>query len=391
MKRHAYRSITRLPIVVASILALAIPWIQCRAQDTADSAGTMTTVVGSARPPAELDQLLGPIALYPDPLIGLILPAAAVPSQIAEADQYVSSGGDPDQISVQPWDPSVQGLAHYPTVLKWMDQNLAWTTEIGVAFTVQQSDVMDSIQRLRAQAQALGNLPTTPQENVVDDDGDIDIEPSNPDDMYIPDYSADTIYADPGVYCTFGVGLPIGLWVGYDWDWHHHHLIHWGSGHERPQGWWGRSPGDRRKEIASQHPATWRPQARGESIIVSGRDRGYKERAATRPDLLPKVSAPRSVTHPAVHEPREPAPRVSVTTIGRSASEPRGSQPFERSRPVERAEPSESAFGGAQSSREVRESSSRGSESRSFSSGSFHQSGGGGGSSGGGARGGGRR
>ena len=100
----------------------------------------------------QLDQLLGPIALYPDPLIAQILPASTLPTQIVLADRYVSGGGDPNQIDQQPWDASVQALARYPNVLKWMDDNLNWTTELGQAFLNQQQDVMDSIQRLRQSA-----------------------------------------------------------------------------------------------------------------------------------------------------------------------------------------------------------------------------------------------
>ena len=187
--------------------------------------------------------MLGPIALYPDPLIGIILPAATQPSQIVLADRYVSGGGDPNQIAEQPWDSSVQGLAHYPNVLKWMDDNLDWTTQLGEAFANQQADVMDSIQRLRGQAQSLGNLQSTPQENVVSDDGDIDIDPVDPNEIYVPDYQPASIYYQPGYYCSFGIGFPIGVWLGFDWDWHHHHLISWGPGHSRPQGWWQRSSG----------------------------------------------------------------------------------------------------------------------------------------------------
>ena len=145
-------------------------------------------------PAAELDQMLGPIALYPDPLIAQILPAATLPSEIVLADRYVNGGGDPNLIDQQPWDPSVKALARYPTVLKWMDDNLAWTTALGQAFLYQQQDVMDSIQRLRAQAQALGNLQTTPQENVVTDNGTIEILPANPQVIYVPVYQPDVVY-----------------------------------------------------------------------------------------------------------------------------------------------------------------------------------------------------
>src|SRR5476649_2635361 len=85
-------------------------------------------------PAAQLDQLLGPIALCPDPLIAEILPTSTLPTQIVLADRYIVGGGDPNQIGQQPWEASVQAMAHYPKVLKWMDDNLGATTELGEAF-----------------------------------------------------------------------------------------------------------------------------------------------------------------------------------------------------------------------------------------------------------------
>jgi len=348
-------------IVFVSLLALAGAWTRCSAQDEAPPA--------ALRSADDLDQMLGPIALYPDPLIGVILPAAALPSQIVLADRYVSQGGDPNQIAQQPLDPSVQGLAHYPTVLKWMDDNLPWTTEVGQAFTGQQADVMDSIQRLRAKAQALGNLQSTPQENVVSDDGTIDIDPTDPDEIYLPDYQPDTIYSQPGVFCTFASGYPIGVWLGFDWDWRHHHLITWGPGHGRPANWWHSSPAVRDRQIAAD-PNLWRPKTRAASVIVTGGERGYEERPVSRAYVAPRPVVPRGMSQGVTvigrgSEGSRPAP--GVTVIGRAP---------EASRPVERSEPSESAFGGSQSAREVRESSSRGQESRgSMSSGSSRSGG----------------
>src|ERR1039457_1023416 len=129
----------------------------------------------------QLDQLLGPIALYPDPLI----------AQILLADRYVSGGGDPNQIDQQPWDPSVQALARYPDVLKWMDDNLNWTTDLGQAFLNQQQEVMESIQRLRTSANDIGNLQSTPQQQAINDGGYIEIVPANPQVIYVPVYQPD--------------------------------------------------------------------------------------------------------------------------------------------------------------------------------------------------------
>ncbi|HZM06566.1 MAG TPA: DUF3300 domain-containing protein [Candidatus Saccharimonadales bacterium] len=368
----------------------------------------------------ELNQLIGPIALYPDPLIAEILPAATFPTQIVEADRYVSDGGDPNQIEQQPWDPSVQALAHYPTVLKWMDDNLAWTTELGQAFMSQQTDVMNTIQALRGQAQSLGNLQSSPQENVVSDNGAIDIEPTDPDELYVPSYQPDLIYSQPGNYWTFGGGgFPIGLWLTHDWDWRGHHLVSWGEGHRRPQGWWHLSPQDRHTQIVSGHPSVWRPGGRS-SVIVRAGDRGFERpvegRALPAPRAFGRSSGPperslptrsgprersvpthggpperslpqRSVPERSVPErgapersvPQRAAPERSVpersapersvpqrtaperSVPQRAAPEPARAAPVER---AVRAEPSEGAFGGSQSSRQVHESSSRGQSSR---------------------------
>src|ERR1039457_6110751 len=135
---------------------------------------------------AQLDQLLGPIALYPDPLIAQILPASTLPTEIVLADRYVNGGGDPNQIDQQPWDPSVQALARYPGVLKWMDDNLNWTTALGQAFLNQQQEVMESIQRLRTSANDIGNLQSTPQQQAINDGGYIEIVPANPQVIYVP-------------------------------------------------------------------------------------------------------------------------------------------------------------------------------------------------------------
>ena len=105
----------------------------------------------------ELDQIVAPIALYPDPLIALILPAATMPSDIVLANRYLVQNGDPAQIPNQPWDDSVKGLTHYPDLLKWLDQNLDWTSQLGSAYLAQPGDVIDAIQQLRLHARGQRN------------------------------------------------------------------------------------------------------------------------------------------------------------------------------------------------------------------------------------------
>ena len=326
----------------------------------------------SAPPPApdgrimassQLDQLLGPIALYPDPLIAQILPAATQPGQIAVAYNYLTQGGDPNSIDQQPWDSSVKAVAHYPDVLRLLDSSLPWAVELGQAFLDQPNDVMDSIQRLRAQAQALGNLQSNPEETVVNGDGEIDIVPANPNIIYVPTYDPGIIYYQRPYgqdFISFGLGFGIGAWLDHDFDWHNHHVVAWGRDHPRPEGWWHERPEQRRETF--NHADVWRPTARVQRgpVVVNRGDRGF-ERQPTRveaprqPQREVRAQAPRSPQHEAA-----PAPRssVQVHTVP--------------------SRPTVSAFNPPQSAHEAHAASSRGEASR--------QSGGGAGGGGGGRK-----
>jgi hypothetical protein len=333
-----------------------------------------------------LDQLLRPIALYPDPLLAEIFTAATMPEQIVMADRYVNDGGDLSQIAEQPWDACVQALAHYPTVLKWLDDNLPWTTEVGQAFLYQQGDVMTSIQHLRYLAQEEGNLPSTPQENVVNDNGNVEIEPANPDEMYVPTYPWDAIYFNAGVPCTFGVGFPIGLWLRHDWDWRNHHVIAWGPGHERPGDWWHRPPAQR---VAPRGVAVWHGPSRAPAGVARNADRGFAPETF-RPARQVAPAAPRPMTAnrtgssvDVIHFGGANAARgngaatgtgSSVGVIRFGAGQSTGTRPFggatsipSASRPAPEVHGSSGggAFGGSESSSETRQSSQRGAESHS--------------------------
>jgi hypothetical protein len=270
---------------------------------------------------AQLDQLLGPIALYPDPLIAQILPASTLPTQIVLADRYVTGGGDPSQIGQQPWDPSVQALARYPTVLKWMDDNLNWTTDLGQAFINQQPDVMVSIQRLRTSASNVGNLQSTPQQQVVNEGGEIEIVPADPQVIYVPVYQSDQVYyqtCDGSPFITFGIGFPMGLWLDCDFDWGRHNLIVWGRDHPRPSNWWHEPP--RQRDMG--HTKVWRRDNHPGAIAVNHGDRGYGV-PNNRPAV---VTTSRSVSDSAAAR-RTPAPAArteapatrSATPIARPA------------------------------------------------------------------------
>src|SRR5215469_4946114 len=136
-------------IIAITILVIGYPSNLTRGMAAADpravGSGNSAQVLFS---PDDLDNLLAPVALYPDPLVAQILPAATFPDQIDEAAQFLQSNGDPNAIDMQPWDMSVQALAHYPRVINMMASRLDWTTELGQAYVNQPDDVMNAIQRL---------------------------------------------------------------------------------------------------------------------------------------------------------------------------------------------------------------------------------------------------
>ncbi|HZZ42382.1 MAG TPA: DUF3300 domain-containing protein [Tepidisphaeraceae bacterium] len=139
----------------------------------------------------QIDQLLASIALYPDPLLSRILPASTEPLELVIAWQWLRLHPMPTDalIANQSWNPSIQFLAHYPTVLELLAENLDWTRQVGLTYTAQRAQVNQSIQRLRAQARASGSLSSTPQQKVaVQPDNTIQIEPAEPDVIYVPIY-----------------------------------------------------------------------------------------------------------------------------------------------------------------------------------------------------------
>jgi len=196
--------------------------------------------------PEQLQQLVAPIALYPDSLVAQILAASTFPEQVVEADRWVQAHPDlkgdalGQAVDQQPWDPSVKALTAFPSVLGNMDKNLSWTSSLGDAYYNQQQDVMDAVQVMRQRAQEAGNLQTTPQQTVTTQDSTIIIEPASPEVVYVPAYDPWLVYGGPivawpgwypypgiwygGPYLSFGVGFGIGFYGGYGWGWHH-----WGS------------------------------------------------------------------------------------------------------------------------------------------------------------------
>jgi hypothetical protein len=202
----------------------------------------------------QLQQLVAPIALYPDSLVAQVLAASTFPEQVVEADRWVQAHPDlkgtdlGNAVDQQPWDPSVKALSAFPSVLGNMDKNLSWTSSLGDAYYNQQQDVMDAVQVMRQKAQGAGNLKSTPQQTVTEKDSAIDIEPADPEVVYVPAYDPWLIYGYPvvawpgwypypgiwfdGPYLSFGLGFGIGWWGGFGWgwghwgfDWHNHYAV----------------------------------------------------------------------------------------------------------------------------------------------------------------------
>ena len=212
-----------------------------------DQQGQAAAPAYTTQTPAQLQQLVAPIALYPDSLVAQVLAASTFPAQIVEADRYLQDNpnlkGDAlaqavDQMS---WDPSVKALTAFPTVLGNMDKNLSWTSSLGDAYYNQQQDVMDAVQVMRQKAQSTGNLKSTDQQTVQSQGSDIVIQPANPQVVYVPAYNPWLVYGYPVTPWPYwynypgiwwggpslywgGVGFGIGFYGGYGWGWNH-----WGT------------------------------------------------------------------------------------------------------------------------------------------------------------------
>jgi len=193
--------------------------------------------------PEQLQQLVAPIALYPDSLVAQILAASTFPEQVVEADRWVQEHPNltgpalGQAVDQQPWDPSVKALTAFPSVLGNMDKNLSWTSSLGDAYYNQQPDVMDAIQVMRQRAEAAGDLRTTPQQTVTTQGSTIIVQPANPEVVYVPAYDPWLVYGAPilawpgwypypgiwfgGSYLSFGVGFGIGFFGGFGWGWPH--------------------------------------------------------------------------------------------------------------------------------------------------------------------------
>lgn len=269
--------------------------------------------------PEQLQQLVAPIALYPDSLVAQVLAASTFPEQIVQADRWVQAHADmqgdalAQAVDQQSWDPSVKALTAFPSVLGNMDKNLSWTSSLGDAYFNQQQDVMDAVQSMRQRAQGAGNLQTTPQQTVTTQDSTIVIQPASPEVVYIPAYDPWLVYGGPvmawpgwyqypgiwygGPHLSFGPGFGIGFFGGFGWgwgnwgfDWHNHHAMYnHGRYYSRSNTFYNRSSYARgaRAGVGNRSNASARPfngnskaargyaEPRGQSGVRSGAFSNY--------------------------------------------------------------------------------------------------------------------
>ena len=269
----------------------------------------------------QLEQLVAPIALYPDTLVAQVLAAATYPDQVVDADHWRQAQGyaSPDQIAggadAQRWDPSVKALTAFPQVLGEMDQNFRWTVALGNAYYNQPQDVLDVVQVMRQRAQAAGNLQSTPQEGMSYDQGYIQLAPPDPQTVYVPSYNPWTVYGDPvqpyrgfsllsslGSFLgsnpiQYGLGIAMSAfsrtnfgWLGWGLDWLTHSVLFhnssyssrstsvadWGLPHGGPRAFPGR-PYGQGGAIARQGDRGYRPQP-GNYGRPGGALNGYEAR-----------------------------------------------------------------------------------------------------------------
>ena len=183
--------------------------------------------------PQQLDQLVGPIALYSDPLLAQVLTASTfyneIPDAAGWANQHSYIKGPALAAAIQadnlPWDPSVMALLPFPSVLNYMASNMGWTQELGNAVLAQRGDVMDAVQHQRQQAYSYGYLRSNGYQRVVlAGPGNIQVVPFNPDLYYVPVYNPYVVYAPPrrGVVVGAAVGFGVGIAIGaafHPWGW----------------------------------------------------------------------------------------------------------------------------------------------------------------------------
>ena len=389
-------------------------------------------------PADQLQALVAPIALYPDPLLAQVLVASTYPLDIVLAQQWLAQNDKlkGDSLSKaaeqQPWDPSVQALVLLPDALKLLSENISWTKDLGDAFLAQQEDVMAAVQQLRRSAKDDGKLATTEQQTVETqtEGGEtvVVIQPANPEVVYVPSYNPTVIWGAPyypyppiyypppyygGAWLGFGVGVAIGIGISGGWG--------WGCG-------WGHNDIDinynnnfvnnsnRNNNINRSGNGTWQHNAQqrggvpykdkatankygGGTRGASASNRQARTGSASRAPsagTMDRGAGAGSMNRGASAGTMDRSAGAGATNRAAAGAGSPGSRGTSGSQVGSRNVPSSpratsSSYGGSQSASRARSSSSRGSSSMSRGGSSMSRGGGGMSRGGGGGRGGGRR
>jgi hypothetical protein len=274
-------------------------------------AGAQEAAAVASASEAELAKLVGPIALYPDDLVAIVLPASTYPLQVVEAARFLEDRKrDPDLSPDEDWDDSIVALVNYPEVVEMLNGDLDWLYDLGTAVLNQRADVLDAIQDFRDEAYAAGNLRSDDRQTVTRADQTIEIKPANPQVIYVPYYEPERVivhqtipvyhyypvrypvyyYPYPASY-VFDTGWFFGVrtWFSLGWHTHHLHVYDWGYAGHPYFGWSYYDPWYVRNvyinvNVPSRH--VWEPRYRygGRPVV-----RGYEGRVYTRNDA-PRVS-----------------------------------------------------------------------------------------------------
>ena len=242
LRTRSMRKYVAVACTAAMIPGYAFPAAAAASPQQAQPQAAVSDTASVTIPAAQLDSLVAPIALFPDPVLAQVLAASTYPLELLQLHQWVQKNpGLKDQalldaVGKQPWDPSIQAMAALPDLVKRLTDDIQWTTDLGNAFLAQQSDVMDAVQRMRKKAQDKGTLTSTPQQTVqtqtVEQEQVIVIEQADPQVIYVPSYDpywayGDPFYPYPPIYyptgalaLSFGVGVAMGaFWGNGGWGW----------------------------------------------------------------------------------------------------------------------------------------------------------------------------
>ena len=250
-QRTSERLRSLLAVVCTGMLLPGDTLVYAQQQSPTPPASSSSTPAAKI-PPEQLDSLVAPIALYPDPLLAQVFAASTYPLQIIMLQRWLEKNSGlkdkqlADAVAKQPWDPAVQELAPLKDVVKRLGDDIQWTVDLGNAFLAQQSDVMDAVQRMRKKAHEKGSLKTTEQQKVetkvVETKTVIVIEPANPQVIYVPSYNPTVVwgaayYPYPPIYyppwgyaataaASFGVGVMMGAYWSGGWGcgWGHNDI-----------------------------------------------------------------------------------------------------------------------------------------------------------------------